>query len=211
MREKHTISFIPAVAPLREPVTKFGGQPIGLPAHLWPTSRSTKNPMRFICQIALRDVGLSSVPLMAWLFITDEDEFVDGTYEADGGENAVVIHAPEVDGVPASPGPTMYEMVSQPGAQRLVAVPREFAVRLAKGVDPEQAFMKDEPEQLSENKIGGTPAFLQGDDTPKGGYDLLLQLDSTSVPFYVNFGDAGVAYVFIARDRMSGKFLWQCG
>jgi uncharacterized protein YwqG len=54
-------------------------------------------------------------------------------------------------------------------------------------------------------------AFLQGDDTPEGGYDLLLQLDSTSAPFYVNFGDAGVAYVFIARDRMSGKFLWQCG
>ena len=40
-----------------------------------------------------------------------------------------------------------------------------------------------------------------------GGY---LQLDSTLVPFYINFGDAGVGYVFVNIDYTVGKFLWQC-
>jgi hypothetical protein len=52
---------------------------------------------------------------------------------------------------------------------------------------------------------------MQGPEYPAGGpWKLLLQLDSTSVPFEVNFGDAGIGYGFIAEDGQSGKFLWQC-
>jgi hypothetical protein len=36
-----------------------------------------------------------------------------------------------------------------------------------------------------------------------------LQLDSTGVPFEVNFGDGGVGYAFLAADGNVGKFAWQ--
>jgi hypothetical protein len=39
---------------------------------------------------------------------------------------------------------------------------------------------------------------------------LLLQLDSTKVPFFVNFGDAGIGYLFLSADGQTAKFLWQC-
>lgn len=66
--------------------------------------------------------------------------------------------------------------------------------------------------RLDENKLGGTPVFMQGDEFPfKGNCRLLLQLDSCSVPFYINFGDAGVGYAFLNDKADQAKFLWQCG
>ncbi len=66
--------------------------------------------------------------------------------------------------------------------------------------------------KLDENKIGGTPVFMQGDEFPFGGIcRLLLQLDSCSVPFFINFGDAGVGYAFLNDADDKAKFLWHCG
>jgi hypothetical protein len=45
----------------------------------------------------------------------------------------------------------------------------------------------------------------------KGNCRLLLQLDSCSVPFDVNFGDAGVGYAFLNEVGDQAKFLWQWG
>jgi hypothetical protein len=162
--------------------------------------------MRFICQIALDPLVFGVIRTrMAYLFMTDREEFVDGTYEPDGGENAVVIQSDEGAGtLPGQvEGPTLYRMVEKPGRDRLVAVPCEFAVTLDLGEDVE-------PEDGFANKIGGTPKFLQNDEYPQGGPWLLLQLDSASVPFSINFGDAGVGYAFISGDGTIGKFLWQC-
>jgi uncharacterized protein YwqG len=61
-------------------------------------------------------------------------------------------------------------------------------------------------------KIGGVPLFLQNDAFPDDGeWRLLLQLDSTQVPFSVNVGDAGLAYVFVDPTGQRAKMLWQCG
>jgi hypothetical protein len=66
--------------------------------------------------------------------------------------------------------------------------------------------------KLDENKIGGTPVFMQGDEFPFGGASrLLLQLDSCTVPFSINFGDARVGYAFLNASGDQAKFLWQCG
>jgi uncharacterized protein YwqG len=95
-------------------------------------------------------------------------------------------------------------MVTKPGSDRLVPEPCEFAVTLDYGENPDE-------QDGYENKVGGTPDFLQGEEYPQGGpWRLLLQLDSSSVPFHVNFGDAGVGYAFISQDGTVGKFLWQC-
>jgi len=225
---KHAkIQFSATADPITEPVTKFGGQPVWLAAPQWPLSHETGNPMRFICQIALDDAG---VPMgagkMAYLFMTDEAEYVDGTWEPDGGENAVIIQpggaAPGVAVAAIANGPSLYEMVQLPGAPLLTEQEREYAVRL--NVKDEPAFVPEAgradwtqetfgryAEALDGNKLGGSPIFLQADEFPDDSvWHLLLQLDSTSVPFSVNFGDAGIAYVFTDPTATIGKMLWQC-
>ena len=216
MAKKYTVSFIPAASPITEPVTKFGGQPVWVSGPEWPLSRETGEPMRFICQVAVDpEISGGGAGRMAYLFMTDGEEFVDGTYEPDGGENAVILQ-PGGDNMAAEPlatGPTLYAMEEEPGADLLQPVPREFAVTLEPGADPERGFEDDEDGAAYEGaKIGGIPVFLQGEEYPAGGgWRLLLQLDSATVPFYVNFGDAGVGYAFISEDGRRGRFLWQCG
>src|SRR5262249_17496652 len=151
--------------------------------------------------------------------------FVDGTYEPDGGENAVILQ-PGVTSVPTkevAQGPTLYRMVEKEGHDRLQPEPCEFALTVI-----EEEYIEFLPEnerrkmsedelkaatgKLDENKIGGTPVFMQSDEFPFAGRcRLLLQLDSCSVPFSINFGDAGVGYAFLNEAGDQAKFLWQCG
>jgi uncharacterized protein YwqG len=238
MVRKADIEFVEVSEPITEPVTKFGGQPIWIDVPRWPLSRSTGRPMRFICQIRLDPDIFGDIPgKMAYLFMTEEeeDEYVDGTWDSEGGENAVVIQPGgevNVETVRLEGGPSLYRMAQQPGASLLAPEPIEFAVNLHDGEDPnlipesevlellrtnreQYEANKDNYERYYEavggNKVGGTPGFIQGDQFPDGGpWKLLLQLESDDVPFYVNFGDAGVGYAYISEDGRTGKFLWQC-
>lgn len=214
MVSKYTITFHEVGVPISQPVTKFGGQPVWHTAPAWPLSQSTGHPMRFLAQIVLDPVLFGAVyGRMAYLFMTDEDEFVDRTWEPDSGENAVVIQPGQPSSSTTQPlltGPTLIKMVHRPDQRHLTAVACEFSVELMLGEDPEPALVHD-PDVLSGNKIGGTPGWLQGPEFPAGdeAWRLLLHLDSTRVPFSVNFGAAGIAYAFIASDGTSGKLLWQ--
>src|ERR1019366_9388046 len=95
MVKKYTIAFRETRTPIVASATKFGGQPYWLTEPQWPLSRATGKPMRFICQIALTPEVFGSVlGQMAYLFMTDPDSdepWVDGTYEPDGGENALIL------------------------------------------------------------------------------------------------------------------------
>ncbi|MGW3121672.1 hypothetical protein ACWDBW_31745 [Streptomyces sp. NPDC001107] len=63
-------------------------------------------------------------------------------------------------------------------------------------------------EQISGDKIGGTPAFFQGDDWPGGGpWKLALQLNSNFQPFHLNLGAAPTA--FVSPDAKQGRLLVQ--
>jgi hypothetical protein len=208
------IQFEVAEVPITERITKFGGQPVWLGAPQWPISRKTGNPMRFICQIALEEPFFSGTSgRMAYVFMTEEDsdDFVDGTYDADGGENAVIVQpgATEVavDTKPNATGPTLFRKVGRDGDSQLHSEGCEYGVTLLGGDD--ESLTAD---GLAQNMIGGEPVFVQDDGYPEGGpWHLLLQLDSANVPFYVNFGDAGVGYGFLHANGDCGKFLWQCG
>ncbi len=184
--------------------------------------------MRFIGQIELsEELGFTTLAKMAYLFMTDEaeGEFVDGTYQPDGGENAVILQ-PGTTTLPTAAiteGPTLYRMVKQPDMDWLQPEPSEFSVELTQADDVE--FLSEEDRwkmseeeaeaikgKLDENKIAGTPVFMQGDEFPfEAGWQLLVQLDSCSVPFSINFGDAGVGYAFLNAEGNEAKFLWQCG
>jgi uncharacterized protein YwqG len=226
MRPKYSLTFHEVHQPITKPMTKFGGQPTWFTTPQWPLSRSTGEPMQFICQIALDPQVFGEIPgHMAYLFMADEESCVDGTFDPESGENAVIIQ-PGTSEIPTQPlltGPSLYKMVSRPSEKYLVPQSCEFAVETSAGEDPE-GIVEDEQshespqawaqfaELCSEIKIGGTPAFLQGPEFPAGdNWRLLLQLDSTKVPFYVNFGDAGVGYAFLSEDGTSGRFLWQSG
>lgn len=216
LKKKYTVSFHPASAPITEPVTKFGGQPVWIAEPEWPLSKKTGKPMRFICQVALEPEIFGDIAnRMTYLFMTDGEEYVDGTWDPHGGENAVIVqpHGNNVATKPVATGPSLYQMREKEGSEFLHPVPCEFSVELKMGADPDRGFEDDvDGSAFEEVKIGGTPVFLQGEEYPGNGeWHLLLQLDSVTVPFYVNFGDAGVGYAFISKDGRTGKFLWQCG
>ena len=74
MPRKYTITYREVTAPITEPVTKFGGQPVWLDEPRWPLSRMYGTPMQFICQIALDPAIFGELPTrMAYLFLTDWD------------------------------------------------------------------------------------------------------------------------------------------
>jgi uncharacterized protein YwqG len=224
MIPRASITFVPTQVRISGFVTKFGGQPTWCEKPQWPVSRLTGQPMMFVCQISL-DVALfpGTTGRMAYVFINNEDG-AEIAWDPEGGENAVIVQ-PGINLMPVSPratGPSLFERVEQRENDRIVREPREFAVALALSEDPpfrsevereswSHEQYKTYAARLSGNKIGGTPIFLQSDEFPKGdGWRLLLQLDSVGVPFWINFGDAGIGYAFLNSAGSAGKLLWQC-
>lgn len=221
------IEFIEANSPIEQAVTKFGGQPVWLEPAQWPLSKSLKTPMRFICQIRLDDhIFPGGDGKMAYIFMTDEEEYVDDAWEPDAGENAVIIQPEGKTDIACADvrrGPCIKKRMQIDGEGPYADVESEFAVKLTNGEDADFIPLEDLADKSDDdaeehlrtlvgNKVGGTPAFLQGDAFPEGddGWTLLLQLHSAQVPFDINFGDVGVGYAFINKDATRGKFLWQC-
>ncbi len=214
MKKKYTISFQETKIPITEPVTKFGGQPVWIEKPEWAISKTTGKPMMFICQIELdKEIFGNIEGKMAYVFMTDDgDNYVDRTWEADGGENAVVIQPngnnPESVSIQTGQSLSVWKEITGKKERRPFAC--EFAIGKAEIMSDVE---EDDDEGDFENKIGGIPHFLQGEEFPgnnKTDWKLLLQLDSSSVPFEINFGDAGVGYAFISNDGKTGRFLWQC-
>lgn len=208
-----TFEFVETISPISTAVTKFGGQPVCLNDTQWPISKTTGKPMGFICQIELdHDLFPNAIGKMAYIFMTTDDEYVDETWEYEAGENAVIIQhgiTPHyIKTVNCQNGPTLEQ---------------EYSISCQYGEDPEY-IKQDELYKLEEeiydkyvasvqsrNKIGGVPSFLQMEEFPDNGeWKLLLQLDSTKVPFYINFGGGGEGYLFINPQGTEGRFLWQC-
>ncbi len=225
MPRRHSIEFIEAQEPVTELVTKFGGQPVWLTQPQWPLSRSTGRPMRFICQIAIDPLLFGETEAkMAYIFITAGDEHIDGTWEHDGGENAVILQPGNVTMpvVGLEQGPVLYSLVKKMFRKQPALQPCEFTIKTRTSTDPDYTPQKERilwsnvkwveyAEKLDGNKIGGTPIFIENDEFPgPGNWKLLLELDSTRVPFHINFGNAGIGYAFISEDGKIGKFLWQC-
>ncbi|MDA2802917.1 YwqG family protein [Nocardiopsis suaedae] len=172
--------------PVREPVTKLGGQPVWLEEPEWPLSAETGNPMRFIGQVRLPGAGVR----LGYLFMTEEE---DGhgyeTMDPEAGENAFFAQP----GRPAS----FYE------AAPLETGPTHGPDHVAVTYDPDSIPF-----------VGGGITFLGGApdvllDAP-GTWEHILQLDSIDVPFYVNFGDTGTGYAFLDTETGEGRFFWHC-
>lgn len=190
--------------------------------------------MRFIAQIELPSALCHGGQYLAYLFMSDQNDLPLPTWDPEGGENAVILQPgsfePIVDVRAVREGPTLF---SSPGSrfqneQPPKLAPSSFSTRAVVrrvlgglfGFSPcrpdEMEFRVSEIEEGVEPSanltwIGGTPSWIQGDDTPAGGpWDFLFQIDSACPLFEVNFGDAGIGYGFIRSDGRQARFLWQC-
>ena len=203
---------------------KFGGEPYGLPESLWPLSRSAREPMQFICQIPFGpDLFPGVAEAVAYLFMACSGDG-DQTWVPDSGENAIIILPRErlTASLTVGDAPRLCRMVKKWWNKKLVPQSCTFSAKLTMSEDPAfipEAMLCQIPEAqatayrnaVAGNKLGGTPGFLQGDELPiPEPWHLLLQLDSTQVPFWINFGDAGIGYAFINSNGTEGRFLWQC-
>lgn len=222
MVKKHVLAVQAVNEPIVDPVTKFGGQPIWIASPQWPISRSTGEQMRFLGQFRLDPELFGSLPCqMAYLFMTDGETDVDGTWLPDGGENAVILQpgTPPGSYQERSTGPTLFDVARDPDDGTTRVVPCEYRVHVSVGEDPdyldENAFRARGEwnayyDYVRESKVGGTPAFLQGPESPgPGAWRLLAQVNSTLTPCGINFGDGGVGYLFLSSDGREARFLWQ--
>ncbi|MBU3104306.1 DUF1963 domain-containing protein [Clostridium gasigenes] len=215
MINKYTIDFIEEKKKVEVPITKFGGQPVWIDKVQWPIDEENGKPMRFICQIELYPEIFGENKLkMAYLFVSKE------------WNNYVVICQPlntKIVTKEISKGPTIYRMVQNKNSSFLVEEGCEFTLNLTAGEDynfvrqgpyfkDDELIFEESPEDYDEildgNKIGGTPLFLSCDDLPEEDtWKLLLQLDATTLPFELNFGDAGIGFFFINMRDNSLKFI----
>lgn len=204
---RRVVRYEPAGRSIDGPVTKLGGEPTWLEKPQWPISRSRNRPMPFLGQFRLDD-GVGD-PRLAYVFMSDlflfdlqdeeadddrdDDDFdddgedaIDGTFEAEGGENAVII---------------------QPGGR----IPSFVVVR---GELTGPSFTEDhlpvdvvsDGGDTSWEFLGGEPVWLQSAQSPGPGWRLVGQLSDR---LGHNFGDAGVAYIFVSPDGAEGRFFWQ--
>lgn len=195
------LEFVPAGEPVRSPVTKLGGQPVWLGDAQWPISRDSGTPMWFIAQFVIPALGGDKAQSLAYLFMTNADSTVDYAAESEGGENAVIIQ-------PHGQLPVLQRSYREEPTAITIASAEEGPTigpdHLS--IETPNAVIEETPSQF----IGGSPQWLQGDETPVPGWTFLAQLDASLLPLHVDFGDDGVGYIFLSPDRTQGRFLWQC-
>lgn len=214
------IGFEKAEKKITKPITKFGGQPIGLKNSQWPMSSGWEDrKMMFVGQILIeKDMMENSKDFIAYIFVThpenyDDDFFDPDVTEWDGGENAVIIQ-PLEDALSENEedidGPTVFNCDDEKC---------EYIPILKEGSDPD-FITSDEYRRLDDiqqkkynlidtNKIGGTPYFFRGDTWPEGEWKLFLQLHCNFLPFVLNLGAMPILYVFISDTYEKAGLLVQ--
>jgi len=179
--------------------------------------------MMFIGQVALAtDVFGNVAGDMVYLFITDDCTGTLPTWDPDGGENAVIVQ-PGPNDLPVTrllEGPSLELETSPIFSLRSRGKPFEYGVDLTFGEDPEPvsetvfrtwdaASQQSYSKSLLGTKVGGTPAWVQGEEYPGREFrKLVLQLEADH-PVPLAFGDAGVGFIFIDERGEHAKFVWQ--
>jgi hypothetical protein len=189
--------------------------------------------MRFLAQIELPPPLRLGGHRMAYLFLADHDPARGNTpYDYDTGDNAVILQggrgfAADVATIPTPHGPTLRRGVRRPSCGPMGDDPTspdaEVPVRLEAAAEPSPPLSELELHDLwvedrgaydayasatGPSKVGGTPRWLQGPDTPLGGpWKLLAQVDIEHVPCWAPFD--GWLYAFVALDGSAGRMLYQ--
>lgn len=227
MPKKSNLKFQQVNAPVTECISKFGGQPNWLNEPEWPLDKLKGEKMLFVGQIELNnELFGETTGKMAYIFI-DGDEEGQGTWEPEGGLNAIIVQPgnnDEIATVPDATGPASpmndYPVdveVDPNGLAEFVVVydycdePEYLSEeQIGQLIDDDEQAYDAYAGKMEISKIGGNPFFIQSEEIPiEGDWKFLCQLHEEYLPVWVNFG-TGVAYAFIDEEGTYGKFLWQC-
>jgi hypothetical protein len=174
-------------SPVRSPVSKVGGEPVGLPAARWPTRRQCGRAMDFLFQLDLREPQhLSRGYRMAYAFMcrgyTDELNGIQcQTWVSEKGANRIeLVERPDAIVAACPPAARcwpefelqFFEADRRPKARPIPLLRiRKAAMKRTRGDEPIVASISDKqyaranppPEMV---RLGGTPNWVQDDETP---------------------------------------------
>lgn len=192
--------------------TKLGGLPHWLDEPQWPVSPYEDEPATFMGQFRVPAAGGDRMVYLFAIGYTGEHV----TVVQPGGQVTDSFQTQE-----AATGPTVLDRAHFLRVEEEVDfadVERE--VEPTEDEDDREELLeellgehrKDAAGSIRMDQLGGpdvVPIWLQGDELPGEGWELVAQLDSCEVPFDVNFGDSGVGYLFLSPDGKNAKFFFQ--
>ncbi|MFN8471634.1 MAG: hypothetical protein U0822_05390 [Anaerolineae bacterium] len=209
-----------------QPILKVGGVPVFLEESIWPVCTRCGQAMNFIAQIPLqRPLRFSHKYAIAYVFMCpgsydDRGWLLCNTWASGEGANAVFLQEDRGRVIVAD------AKVAYPDCAVTLRPIKELLIDTSDYDLPDGLR-----ERVSEaTKIGGVPAWLQGNGTPKcprckGSTILVAQINAEldgALPAdpsrwgdayqFLDFGDVGLGYVFICANecgRDGAAFLWQ--
>lgn len=231
LRPRLQMRLRPSDVPIRTTRAKLGGQPVWLDQPTWPVSCGLGIPMMFVGQFPIP----GEQALLAYLFATDDPGAAAETYDAEGGENALLVQPG--GRVPAFVATT--DRVAGPSLWRHGVtweehIPVELAVDLVPFDPASEAVLDAEiarqdfersglPPQLRDatdihiippySYMGGRVHQWQPDlRNILGNWRFFFQLDGSEgwepdEPYALNFG-GGTGYAFLSPDLREGRFFW---
>lgn len=179
MLAKQTFEFVESTAPITEPVTKFGGQPVWINTPKWPIDSYAPMPdvkMLFIGQITLNPTLFPvKEGMMAYIFFSEGEPLIPQqiVIVLQTKDNACVntvfnTEGEEIEFVEEATGDSIY-LYGASEAHGTQKVPKEYQVELSAISKDEYFSTEQAPKNEDEifanpnatgNKIGGQPAFF---------------------------------------------------
>ncbi|MGF1429004.1 DUF1963 domain-containing protein [Kitasatospora sp. LaBMicrA B282] len=219
-------------------VSRTGGVPLAPAGTSWPTCATCGGPLQFLAQLLLADLagrgdlagsGEPGRSLLA-LFACQNDPGMCDDWEPDSGGNLALLLP--VDGLQPIPRPEPADAANDENADEdgdedeeddVLGLGATRAVELCRMTEPDYYDARTEwaertgrPVTEILGQLGGTPDWLQGDETP-GCPDyaqpmpLAVQLEPGPDHLTaMNFGDGGNGYGFACEPCGRATFLWQC-
>lgn len=201
-------------------VTRTGGVPLAPPGTEWPTCASCDGPLQFLAQVLLSDVdnGATNAEqdrgILALFACQNDPGMCDDWAPTAGGNRALLLPTTDLRPLPL-PSLSVDEAVLVLGAVRAVTTEHEDAPDYD---DAREAWATrtGRPDSAVLGQLGGTPAWIQDDETPlcpgcHHPMPLAVQLEEGPDHYTaMNFGGGGCAYAFTCEPCTRAVLLWQC-
>jgi uncharacterized protein YwqG len=183
---------------------KFGGLPWGLPPERWPSCSACGKPLSLLAQLAhdAARLDLGQAGRVLFVFQCNHDPGMCESWSATSGANACLVLEESELAHGLTPLPSTAIVVEEEAR----------VVGWRAGDDAEK-----EPEMIT--KLGGIPSWIQGEDEGPAmpwrwvaQFDSQHQLEDGSRCEAANYGDAGIAYVYVntAESKPVALMFWQC-
>ncbi|MFD7451815.1 DUF1963 domain-containing protein [Kitasatospora sp. NPDC059827] len=205
------------------PVTRTGGVPLAPPGTDWPTCASCNGPMQFLAQVLLNDLdtGSRTAPtrdrgILALFACQNDPGMCDDWAPTAGGNHAFLL--PTTTDLRPLPLPHLPDDADETalvlGAVRAVTIEHTDQAEYDEAREA-WAARTGRPDTSVLGQFGGTPAWIQGDETPTcprcdHPMPLAVQLEEGPHPTAMNFGGGGCAYAFTCQPCTQALLLWQC-